>query len=44
MDAFGYETEQEKMPLMQRMLRHRSFAFSEGMSDANIISESMGHL
>lgn len=38
------DTDQEKIPLMQRMLRHRSSTFSDGMDNAQIISECMGHL
>ncbi|OCH89992.1 cytochrome P450 [Obba rivulosa] len=34
----------EKMCLLQRMIQHRVFATHEGMSDQDIISESMGHL
>ncbi|GBE80196.1 cytochrome P450 [Sparassis latifolia] len=40
----GEDNDVEKMPLLQRMLQHRVFSTSEGLSDQNIISEAMGHL
>ena len=40
----GIDGDVEKMPLIQRMVRHRLVSTHEAMCDQDIISECMGHV